>query len=243
LVYVFFGQSRTAQSAGDWHAFRGGNANQESLKPPHESSAIMTFPLVVLAVFSIALSVIGTPVWPWFNSFLNGSVTTFDAGRLSEKGVLPVMLSSIVIVFLGYLVGWRLYGMRATENADVTDALEQRQPKMFQILRNGFYVDQLYRETVVRLVFVCSRLCDWFDRWVWGGAVWSMSYLVVAMSRVNRMLDTFVVNGGFDRTCKGLILGGSVLSRLQNGLSQNYLRAIGVAFVVLALVLLWGHHG
>jgi hypothetical protein len=37
--------------------------------------------------------------------------------------------------------------------------------------------------------------------------------------------------------------GGRLLSHLQNGRVQNYLRVIAVALVVLAAILLWGRRG
>ena len=42
---------------------------------PHESPAVMTMPLMILATFAIFLGVIGTPAWPWFDSFLNGQAS------------------------------------------------------------------------------------------------------------------------------------------------------------------------
>jgi len=48
------------------------------------------------------------------------------------------------------------------------------------------------------------------------------------------------VNLGFDESCRGLTEGGTLMSRLQNGRVQNYLRVIGVALAVLVLLLVWG---
>ena len=67
-----------------------------------------------------------------------------------------------------------------------------------------------------------------------------VSYLVLGLSWVNRVLDEYVVNLGFDEGCRRLARGGRLMSRLQNGRVQNYLRVIGVALVVLVLFLIWG---
>ena len=67
-----------------------------------------------------------------------------------------------------------------------------------------------------------------------------VSFLVVGLSWVNRMIDEYVVNLGFDESCKHVARGGGLMSRLQDGKVQNYLRVIGVALVVLALTLIWG---
>ena len=43
---------------------------------PHESPAVMTVPLIILAVFAILLGVIGTPAWPWFDGYLTGEAVS-----------------------------------------------------------------------------------------------------------------------------------------------------------------------
>ena len=84
--------------------------------------------------------------------------------------------------------------------------------------------------------------CDWIDFWVWNGAVHLVSYIVLGFSWVSRFCDEYVVNLGFDESCKGLTFGGKSLAELQNGRVQNYLRVIGIALAVLALLLIWGWH-
>ena len=49
-----------------------------------------------------------------------------------------------------------------------------------------------------------------------------------------------MINLGFDGGCDGVRGGGGLLSRLQNGRVQSYLRVIGVALAVLLLLLMWG---
>jgi NADH-quinone oxidoreductase subunit L len=235
VYYVFLGTIRTVDV--------GSHSAHASSTTPQESSAIMTVPLVILAAFSILLGVIGTPAWPWFASFIDGKRVTFDLGGFGEKGILPIMLSSTIIVFLGLGLGWWFYGRNPIEDSETVDALERLQPKIFNVLRNAFFVDILYRITIIRFNAWCARACDWLDRWIWDGAVRLASYVVLGLSWVNCSLDSFVVNWGFDRGCDGVALSGRLLSRLQSGRTQNYLRIVGVAFVVLVLFLMWGRRG
>lgn len=67
-----------------------------------------------------------------------------------------------------------------------------------------------------------------------------VSYIIIGFSWVSRVCDEFVVNLGFDEGCKGIASGGSLLSRLQNGRVQTYLRVIGIGLAALALLLIWG---
>src|SRR5215472_7750362 len=96
VVYVFFGKPRLEQ---------GG-------RTPHESPAVMTLPLVILAGFSILLGLIGTPEWEWFSAFLNGQQLRFDLRGFEESGFLAVMLMSTTLVLIGLGVGWFLYGKK-----------------------------------------------------------------------------------------------------------------------------------
>ena len=241
VCYVFFGGSRAVGTVGPTspHA----DAAHRAATTPHESPAVMTFPLVILAAFSMLLGLIGTPVWPWFSSFLNGQQTSLDLRGLAENGVLPVMLSSTIIVLLGLGLGWLFYGRKPIENATAMDAVERLQPQIFRVLRNGFFVDELYSHSIVRFTTWCSHTSDWLDRWVWHGAVRLVSYLVLGLSWLNRSLDAFVVDSGFDRSCGVVARSGHILSRLQNGRTQSYLRIIAIAFAALVLLLIWGKRG
>jgi NADH-quinone oxidoreductase subunit L len=207
---------------------------------PHESPPVMTMPLVVLAFFAIVLGFVGTPAWPWFQSFIAGEGATFDFSRLTEPGVLTLMLISSAVVFAGIGLGWWLYGHKPVEISEAEDPLERIRPDVFAVLRNKYYVDELYEVSVVRVNAWWARTCDWLDRWVWSGAVQLVSYAVVGLSWVSRMFDEYVVNLGFDEGCRGVSRGGKLMSRLQDGRVQNYLRVIGVGLVVLVLILVWG---
>ena len=235
VYYVFFGTMRKVDA--------GPHSAHTVSTIPQESSAVMTIPLVVLAAFSILLGVIGTPAWPWFASFIDGHHTKFDVGGFFENGIFPVMLSSTIIVFLGLGLGWWFYGRKPIDNAGASDALERLQPQIFNVLRNGFFVDRLYESTIIRFNGWCARACDWIDRWIWSGAVQSVSYLVLGLSWVTRSVDVFIVNWGFDQGCNSMTRGGRILSRLQSGRTQSYLRIVGVAFAALVLFLMWGKRG
>ena len=67
-----------------------------------------------------------------------------------------------------------------------------------------------------------------------------VAYVVLGLSWVNRVFDEYVVNLGFDEGCRRVTFGGRVMSRLQDGRVQTYLRVIGVALAALVLFLIWG---
>ena len=241
LYYVFAGTSRLAESGRDSaHLSDPHGAAHHAPVHPHESPAVMTVPLVILAAFAVLLGFIGTPAWPWFQSFIDGQPASFSFAAFYGFGILPVMLSSALLVFLGLALGWALYGRRPIESAASSDPLAELQPQAFSLLGRAFFVDAFYGATLVRLNTVCSRISDWLDRWVWNGAVQAVSYFVLALAWLDNFFDAAVVNSGFDEGCESVSRGGQALSLLQGGQVQGYMRFIGGALIVLVLFLLWG---
>ena len=257
MYYVFLGQRRLAEATVSPAAVAAHEIPAEQIEPvvsartgevciiehPHESPGVMTRPLVVLAVFAVLLGFVGTPAWPWFQSFLAGESTGLDFGRFSEAGLLPLMVISSLIVFAGLGLGWWFYGRKPILHATDPDALEKIQPGVFHALANRLYVDELYGVTVIALTRFCARFAAWLDRWIFGGAVRIVAWMVTGVGWLDAGVDKFVVNGGFDEGCRDVARGGRLLSHLQNGRVQNYLRVIAVALVVLAAILLWGSRG
>ncbi len=239
IYYVFLGESRLSDRHNMPHTKAVDHPEHSAPATPHESPVSMTVPLMILAGCAILLGFIGTPAWPWFDSFLSGQQATFNITGFLEGGILPVMLSSTVIVFVGLGLGWWLYGRKPIASADGPDALEQLQPQVFHLLRNKFYVDEFYQATFIRCNTWLSHLSDWFDRRIWNGAVWTVSYVVLGLSWLARSTDNYLVNPGFDEGCHTVTVGAKFLVRLQNGRTQNYLRLVGIAFAVLVVFLIW----
>ncbi len=219
VAYVFYGHWRGNKSA-------------------HESPAVMTAPLAILAFFAIALGLIGTPAWPWFRAFLDGRAASFDWHGFMEPGLLTLMGASALVVFLGLGLGWKLYGDRSPK-PEAPDALEQAMPLFWGWLHDKLYVDELYGVTVIAFYEGWARVSDWLDRRVWGGVVAGVAWAFGLWARLNRFLDDNIVDGSFDKGCEELGVGGGLLSRVQTGRVQTYLRLLALAVVLLAAILIW----
>jgi NADH-quinone oxidoreductase subunit L len=196
----------------------------------------MTWPLIILAVCAVGLSAIGTPAWPWFQSFLgeHHGETGFT------KDIVSLMVLSSLVVFTGLGLGWWLYGRKPMATADAPDVLEKLPAGVYTWLQRKYGIDELYEMTVIRFNVWWAKACAFLDDWIWGGAVMLVSYLMLGLSWVNNAFDKFVINLGFDQGCERVALGGRFMSQLQNGRVQNYLRVIGLALVTLVLILIWG---
>jgi NADH-quinone oxidoreductase subunit L len=241
VYYVFAGTQRLAAKGHvSPEATEFEDTTPHAPFAPHESPAVMTIPLVILAGFAVLLGFIGTPAWPWFQGFLEGRPADFNLGAFSGAGILPVMLSSSLIVFAGLGLGWWFYGRKAIASADDPDALSGLAPHVFSLLGNAYFVDALYSATLLRVNAWSARVCDWFDRWIWNGVVQIVSYIVIGVAWLDNFFDAYVVNAGFDEGCDGVSRGGQLLARVQSGRVQGYLRIVGCALIALVLFLLWG---
>jgi NADH-quinone oxidoreductase subunit L len=231
VALVFGGAYRGGVAATDDTPRSGLNA----ARPPHESPRVMTMPLVVLAGFAALLGLLGTPMWPWFQSYLGAAPEA-----VTWLGFLGLMLGSTAVVGAGLWIGWWLYGRRPAARATDVDPLELAWPGTFAILRGRFFVDELYQRTVIRWHDQFAQRCRQLDECVLDMVVQAIAYLVWGISWLSRIVDDYAVNLGFDRGCGQLRQGGGRLARLQNGRVQSYLRSLGVALTVLVLALLWG---
>jgi NADH-quinone oxidoreductase subunit L len=248
IVFVFYGScrlslGRTTASEQKSVEHAGVSAQErphdELAAEPHESPGVMTGPLALLAIFAILLGFVGTPAWPWFQNFLTAGHEPANIGRLFEGEVIGLLVLSTVIVFAGIGLGWWLYA-RKPITAQFVDPLERLPADLFPLLRRKYFFDEIYEASFVRLNAWWARACALLDTWLWGGLVQLASLIVVGLSWLNSAVDNEVVNRGFDEGCEGISKGGWLASRLQDGRVQNYLRTIGVALAVLALLLIWG---
>ena len=219
VSYVFFGKWR-----GHGH--------------PHESPRVMTVPLAILALFAVALGAIGTPAWPWFRAFLEGHAASIDIHTLFEADFAKLLATSTVIVFLGLGLGWLLYGNKSPKPEE-PDALEKTAPAIWAALRDRLYVDELYSVTVIAFYYRWASVADWLDRRVWGGIVAAVAWVFKMSAQFNRLLDMHGVDGTFDKACEELSTGGGIVSRVQNGRAQTYLRILAFAVIALAAILIW----
>ena len=240
VALVFYGKYRGHEESAHGHGNHSHDSGHGHSHEPHESPPVMTVPLIVLAVFAILLGLIGTPAWPWFDGYLNGELAELkvDFAKLSETAGL--MGVSALIVITGITIGVILYGKRQRKTAEEKDVLEAAQPALFKLLENKYFIDEIYEATVIRLNAFAAGLCDFFDKWVFGGVVKLITWVTIGLSWLYKLMDEYLVNFGFDSGCESLRGTGGGLSKLHTGRVQTYLRVIGVALVMLVLFLIWG---
>jgi NADH-quinone oxidoreductase subunit L len=215
-----------------------GKPRSHGAEHAHENSAVMTVPLVILAVCAVLLGFVGTPACPWLQARLSGTALHSSMEHLLEGGGL--MLLSIILVGAGLGLGWWLYGRKLRQSAEASDPLVNAAPKVMAALANRLGFDEFYAATVGRLNALTAALADGLDRWVFGGLVNFLAKLGVFSGLVNRQVDEDTLNGGFDGASESIRGSGLRYSHAQTGEAHGYLRVMAAAFIILALALVLG---
>ena len=141
-----------------------GEARNEKAKHAHESPAVMTLPLVVLAVFAVIGGFIGIT-----NNYGSQFATEHEALSVAQQALEPLrnlvpMLCGIGAVALG------LFGALALYKNAATDPLPAQLGGLATAMKNKFYFDELYESTVIPLHDFIAAVMDVFDRWIVQGA-------------------------------------------------------------------------
>ncbi|MSU46356.1 MAG: NADH-quinone oxidoreductase subunit L [Lacunisphaera sp.] len=215
-----------------------GQARSPAAEHAHENHAVMTGPLVLLAVGAVLLGFLGTPACPWLQARLSGTELHSSMSQLFASGGL--LLLSIGLVGAGLVTGWWLYGRKLRQTAEHRDPLAVASPAVMAALASRLGFDELYAATVGRLNSLTAALANGLDRWVIGGLVNFLGQFGVFSGTLSRETAESTLNHGFDQVSASIRGSGQRYSRAQTGEAHGYLRVIAMAFIVLVLLLVLG---
>jgi len=137
-----------------------GKAKTETAEHAHESPAVMSWPLLVLAVFAVIGGIIG--VSETYAAQFGGAEHTSIAQRMVEPLVhSPVAATiGILVVIVGFFAARTLY-----RNA-TNDPLPAKLGGFATAMKNRFYFDEIYEATFIRAHDFIAAVMDWIDRWL-----------------------------------------------------------------------------
>jgi len=190
--------------------FRG---SEEKLLHLHESPRVMTIPLIILAILSAIGGYVGVPhilgghnevgsfLAPVFGVEQAGAGEAHIANGFLE---LILMAISVAIAIIGLSVAYYLYLFKR----DLPQQLSSKFKRIYKILLNKYYVDEIYDVLIVNPIKKGSIfLWESFDDKVIDGAVNGIASF-------------------FDE-------GSSLLRKLQTGIAQSYMLSIIIGAVVV----------
>jgi NADH-quinone oxidoreductase subunit L len=210
----------------------------------HESPRSMYVPLIILAIGAVLVGLLGVPaelpvLGPLlgnnpFHHFLVEQFSQWHYVHLPHVGFNgAVMLISVVMAGAGIGLGYLLYGRNPLQ-AGQKDPLE-RMGGLWTLLRNKYYVDELYRATIIRGTILLADIFFRFDQGVIDFVVNIIGKLTERWSYVSLLFDTYVVDGIVNGVGRLTSAVGQELRYIQTGRVQNYL-----VIVVISVVLLMG---
>ncbi|KPK93833.1 NADH-quinone oxidoreductase subunit L [bacterium SM23_31] len=221
----------------------------------HESGKIMTVPLVGFAVFcffafytagnnSISLS---SPGEGWFYDLIKPpEQTAMTAAEMPfseeiyEQEELPAepgashsyaIFLSLLIVGAGIVVSYRTY-ISKTISAETWAAMY---PRLYRGMYNKWYIDEFYHATVIKLIFVWSALCRWFDNVIIDGIVNGSARITVIFSWFEGKFDNIVIDGIVNGIANATQILGWFTRQFQTGRIQNYLVGFLIGIFVIII--------
>ncbi|MDE3106081.1 MAG: NADH-quinone oxidoreductase subunit L [Acidobacteriota bacterium] len=219
---TFFGESRFDEHAAaghghDDHASHGHGG-------VHESPAIMTGPLAILALLSIVGGFVGVPavlgghneiehfLAPVFSSGAEAATTAGSTGL--EAGLAVV---SVLVALLGLGVAYSFYYRKPGTAA----SLASKAPALYSLVLEKYRIDELYNAVLITPLLMLTRIV------------------------LGALVDTGLVNG-FGALSGGTVRSFSFLSRrMQSGNLRSYAGwlALGAAAVLVFMVFgrFWAH--
>ncbi len=202
--------------ARQWRLVFLGPARYEADVHPHEADALMTVPMLVLAVLSVAF-------WFALNPFSAHGSWFFHLFPVAEAEA-PVWLAlvSVLLAGAGIILGLRLPEPNATR---------------FWVqasIRYGF-LDEFYRMVIIQPVRQLAGRLYQFDQRSVDGVVNGLGMGSVVFAHVTSWLDRYLIDG----LVNGIVWVAGRLGRLARSLQSGQIQSYIATAVVSLLLLLW----
>jgi len=223
-------------------------ADEHVEKHIHESPRAMTVPLIILAGFSIIRGWIGWPSALGGENRFERLLDPILIGVLPETGAVKIahhalakeillMLASLAIAGAGIWLAYQFY--RAKRFAP--ELVAGKWPKLYQLLLNKYYVDEIYDAAVVERTKDLGTLLGRFDANVIDGVgVNGAGWLARFTSTLSMWWDKWIIDGLLNFGAKLMQLFSYPVRWLQTGLFSSYAMLILLGLVVLLAY--YGHH-
>jgi NADH-quinone oxidoreductase subunit L len=216
---------------------RADHHTQEHL---HESPALMTVPLVILAALALGAGVLGVPhALGGANRFEQWLAPVVSAGHGAAHGAAPaahhvepieyvLMAAAVGVAALGILIARAMYRTGSLRPETVSDLFRGG---LYRVVYNKYYVDELYQVVIVNGTLALARLSALFDQYVIDGIVNGAAAVTRVTSWLHGLFDNYVIDGAVNGIAAVSAFIGSRVRRLQTGLINAYLYVIVLAVV------------
>jgi NADH-quinone oxidoreductase subunit L len=176
-----------------------GSPRSEGAEAAHESPAVMTLPLIMLAVGAAVTGLLNVTPEGTLAHLLEPVVGEVPHGEGLSAAAVGVIGS--VTAVLGLFLAWLVYGSGRVD----ADSLEARLDPLPRTLLEGWYVDSAYEKALAAPSLAAARLTGWVDERGIDGLVNGIGVGVRRLASSGRLLQT-----GFVRSYGLAFLLGAV---------------------------------
>jgi NADH-quinone oxidoreductase subunit L len=195
MVFLTLAPAGRAGAAGGAGAPTHGEAEAHR---PTAGERAMRAAVLVLAALTLVLGYLG----PWLGARLAPAEPAHAPFAFGGGAFL-----ALALVAGGIALAWYEFGRRGATRIGFVE----RVPALARFFADNWYLDRLYRVTVIRWATALSRAAHWNDE--------------------------TIVNGATDGVANGTVGGGRILALVQNGYVQAYLAVAAVLIALLAFLL------
>lgn len=175
---------------------------------PHESPITMTFPLMTLAIPSMLIGLVGTPLGNYFEYFIHAPSETIS--EVPVEGFTPEFLlmggSSIGIGLIGISLAILMYMQKKIDPSVIAKSIEP----LYELSKNKWYIDEIYNAIFV----VGSR----------------------RLARQVLEVDAKIVDGVVNLAGFVTVVSGEGLKYFENGKAQFYALVIFIGILGFVIV-------
>ena len=184
-----------------------GHAHHHASKP-HESPITMTFPLMALAIPSMVIGLVGTPLGNYFEYFIHAPSEKIT--EVPVEGFTPEFLlmggSSIGIGLIGISLAILMYMQKKIDPSAIAKSIEP----LYKLSKNKWYIDEIYNAVFV----VGSR----------------------RLARQVLEVDAKIVDGVVNLAGFVTVVSGEGLKYFENGKAQFYALVIFIGVLGFVIV-------
>ncbi len=194
----------------------------------HESPLVMTGPLMLLAIGSAGVGLLGSK-WTGhaFQQFLGVHAAGHEAATWMQSAAIAVAGSGFLLALARYGFGWPL----------LPKGLRVLLRPAYRLVANKYFIDEIYEALLLNPIRRLSGESFSFDAGVIDGAVNGAGVAGLRLSRFKQWVDETIVDGLINNTALTIGRGGALFRRMQTGLVQNYLLvALGSVLAIFLLM-------
>jgi NADH-quinone oxidoreductase subunit L len=183
---------------------------------PHEAPKTMTGALIILAGLSVVGGFVGIPHWSGIEHWLDPVFSPAQYKLMSGEhsgGIMEYMLMAVSVGIAAagiYIARW-IYLRRI----EIVASIQHRYPRIYRLLLNKYYVDEMYDATIVEPAIKTSEEILW------------------------KIVDVALIDGIVNGSAKVIGAIAQTFRKIQTGVAQSYAIVFigGILFVITWLLL------